>query len=275
MDVACEVGRAIKGAWLVTKRKFNVAFLLFILSGYSSFSTLIIHSSVQAFPSSSFISVVYRAQETDYYCGPACVQMALSYLMDSFPSQSLLASEMHTNPWLGATYTNEMRVPFDKRELSLVFEETLDLDELKTYNSNGYPVIILIYSDTNHRYQHYVLVIGYDSNGIYVHDPWPTSWSQPECRLTGANVSISYSLLNDLWSCQISHWGLVIPYSGKVVKPVLWWQEYWYLLVGILAAAVSIIVLVLVRRKRSDAHARALEELKRLGDTWTAMEWTL
>lgn len=256
----------------MTKRKLTVTFLLFILGGYSLFSTSPIHSSVGAIPSSNFISVVYCAQETDYYCGPASVQMALSYLMDSFPSQSLLAREMHTNPWLRATYTSEMRVPFDRRDLSLVFEETLDLDELKTYNSNGYPVIILIYSDTNYRYQHYVLVVGYDSNAVYVHDPWPASWSQPECRLTGANVSISYSLLDDLWSCQLSHWGLVIPYSGKVISPVPQWQQYWYLLMVILVAAVFIIVLVLVIRKRSDARVRALRELKQLGDTWAAME---
>lgn len=145
--------------------------------------------------------------------------MALSYLMDSFPSQSQLAREMHTNPVREVTYTNRMSVPFDRRGLTLVFEETLDLDGLKTYNSNGYLVIILIYFDINHRYQHYVLVVGYDSNGIYVHDPWSTSWSQPEGRLTGTNVSISYSLLNELWSCQPSHWGLVIPHSGKLIKP--------------------------------------------------------
>ena len=242
----------------MTKRKFTVTFLLFIFGGYSLFSTLIIHSSVGAIPSSNFISAVYCPQETDYYCGPASVQMALSYLMDSFPSQSQLAKEMHTNSWLGVTYTNEMRVPFDRRDLTLVFEETLDIDKLKTYNSNGYPVIILIYFDTNHRYQHYVLVVGYDSNAIYVHDPWPTSWSQPEGRLTGANVSISYSLLNDLWSCQLSHWGLVIPYSGKVIKPAPQWQQYWYLLIVILAAAVSIIVLILAKRKRSDKFRELL-----------------
>ena len=177
--------------------------------------------------------------------------MAFSNLLDSFPSQDELATEIETDAQAEVTYTDKMRKAFDNRGFTEVYEDELNLDELKTLNSNGYLVIILIYFDSTHDYQHYVLVMGYDSNGIYVHDPWPISWRQPQSRATGANVSISEELLSDLWSCQPSNWGLVIPYSPKPIVPVPWWQEHWYLLVIIPAVVgTSVLAITLARRKK-------------------------
>lgn len=240
-------------------RKF--IFLLITLLSYSLISTSLPYPA-NGIPSSNFISVTYLAQETSYYCGPAVVQIALSYLLDSFPSQDELATEIETDAEAGVTHTNKMRKTFDNRGFTQVFEDKLNLDELKTLNFNGYLVIILIYFDITHEYQHYVLVIGYDNNTIYVHDPWSTSWRQPQGRTSGANASISEELLNDLWSCQPSNWGLVIPYSGKPIAPVLWWQEHWYLLVvipAVVAATVLAIMLVL-KRKRLDLNAMSEKE---------------
>jgi hypothetical protein len=182
--------------------------------------------------------------------------MALSYLFDAFPSQDELATELETDAAAGVTYTNKMRKAFDSRELTQVYGDTLNTSELKNLNSQGYLVIILIYFDVTHEYQHYVLVIGYDVNGIYVHDPWPSSRKQPQSRTTGANVSMSEELLSDLWGGKNSNWGLVIPYSDKQIVPVPWWQEHWYFLVMIPAVvAVSVLAVTLVRKKkRSDLN---------------------
>lgn len=216
--------------------------------------------SANGITSSNFISVAYFAQETSYYCGPAVVQMALSYLIDSFPSQDELATEMETDAKAGVTYTDKMRKAFDNRGFSQVYEDELNLDRLKTLNSNGYLVIILIYFDITHQYQHYVLVIGYDSNGIYVHDPWSTSWRQPQGRTTGANVSISKELLNDLWSSQPSNWGLVMPYSRKPITTVPWWQEYWYFLVVIPAVAGGTVLAITWTRKKKRSSPNVIPE---------------
>ena len=202
-------------------------------------------------PSLNFIAVTYFTQETSYYCGSAAVQMALSYLLDSFPSQNELATELQTDVEAGVTYTDKMSEAFDNRGFTQVYEDELNLDKLKTLNSDGSLVIILIYFDTSHEYQHYVLVIGYDNKAIYVHDPWPTSWRQPKDRTTGVNVSISEELLNDLWSGQPSNWGLVIPYSPKPIIPVPWWQEHWYFLVVTPAVvATTVLAVMLVRKKK-------------------------
>jgi hypothetical protein len=143
-----------------------------------------------------------------------------------------------------------MRKAFDSRGYTQVYNGSLSAVSLKDMNSDGFLVIILIYFDETHEYQHYVLVVGYDSYGIYVHDPWPTSWRPPEGRVTGRNVSISNEMLSDLWSCQPSSWGLVIPYVKKQASTIPWWQEYWYVLVALPAVAVAIGTLIVWARRQ-------------------------
>lgn len=202
-------------------------------------------------PLECVIPVVYRSQETGYYCGPAVVQMVLSYVAVDVPSQDTLASEMETDPVEGVTYGDMMRVPFETRNLPDVSEGTLDLDDLQEATDHDYLTIILIYFSTTHVYQHYVLVIGYNATGICVHDPWPLDASQPAGRSTGANAFISTDLLADLWACDPAHWGLVIPYSTKPGKMPSGWEEYWYLLIAAPVAIAAVSAIVLLRKTTS------------------------
>lgn len=229
-------------------RKTVAVLVLHLLCTYSLILVLV-SCPAKAIPSSNFISVAYQPQETDYYCGPACVQMALSYLSNSSPNQSQLASEMQTSQ---VTYIGNMRIPFDNRGFTSVHEEiSMGVDELKTHNSNGDLVIILIYFSNAHQDQHYVLVVGYDSDGVYVHDPWPIEWQQPNGRTTGANASISNSLLADLWNCNPPYWGLVIPSLGAPpVQPTPWWIQYQYLLIAMSVLVIGVVVVIIVARRR-------------------------
>jgi predicted double-glycine peptidase len=197
------------------------------------------------------IPVTYRSQETGYYCGPAVVQMALSYVAADLQSQNTLASEMETDPVEGVTYANMMRVPFENRGFQEVYEGTLELEDLREANDNDYLTIILIFFSTARVYQHYVLVIGYNSSGICAHDPWPLNSSQPEGRFTGANAFISNELLADLWACDPPHWGLVIPYSNALGEVPSWWQQHWYLLIAIPVFVAAISVIVLMKKKKA------------------------
>jgi hypothetical protein len=229
-----------------SKRSFLLALLftsVFILPSLPFF--------VKAAQFSNFLSVQYFSQQESYYCGPATVQMALGYLLSSVPSQDELASELQTDAATGVTYESKMRTAFDSRGYTQVRNGTLNVESLKDMNSEVFLTIILIYFDKTHEYQHYVLVVGYDSNGIYVHDPWPTSWKQPQGRVTGSNVSISYEVLSDLWSCRPSHWGLSIPYVKEVAPAIPWWQEYWYVLVALSAVAVGTGTLIWARSRKS------------------------
>jgi len=179
-----------------------------------------------AIPSANTLDVPYRAQQTNYYCGPASVQMGFEYLWNiSVIPQDLLATEMKTDPVKGVTYTSMMHVPFANRGYMSARERRyVTSDELKTQNSLGFISILLIWSDTDHKYGHYVVVIGYNATGIFVNDPWPTHWSQPRSRKTGKNAFISDPLLADLWT-NYNQWVLEIPYRPYTVKQHIMCRE--------------------------------------------------
>ena len=174
--------------------------------------------------------------------------MALDYLCTTLPSQDQLAAEMQTGIVEGVTYVDMMSVPFINRNFSEVYTDTLSLDELKENNAIGYLTIILIYFDTTYEYQHYVLVVGYNTSGVFVHDPWPVAWGSPEGRMGGENAYVSNELLTELWACYPSHWGLVIPSAEALGVSQLPWQRYWPLLLIIPAALAGVIVAVYSRR---------------------------
>jgi len=195
----------------ISSRNAVIAFVLVM-------SVLTVEAGLtQAVPSSNLLSVPYRAQEKNYYCGPASVQMVMVYLTGSLISQDQLAAELDTDHVKKTTYTSTMRNPFDLRGFTQTFErKPMSLSELKSENARGYPVILLIWFQMPHtESQHYVVVVGYDETGVFINDPWPTQWGRPG-RNTGAQVYVSDTDLEYLWSCSYPHWGLVVPYTQTV-----------------------------------------------------------
>ena len=165
-------------------------------------------------PSSNMLSVPYYSQINDYYCDPAVVQMALQYISGRVVSQDVLAAEIGTTP--DNTPLDNMSVPFHNRGFLNVNETHTALDELKLLNSQGFLSIILIYFDiTDHDPDdtHFVLVVGYNETGIFVHDPWPPAWGEPESRDSGPYAYIPNDQLSDIWSYD-QQWTLQIPYPA-------------------------------------------------------------
>ncbi|HDJ89703.1 MAG TPA: hypothetical protein ENG40_03320, partial [Thermoprotei archaeon] len=156
------------------------------------------------------LSVPHYYQEKWYFCGPACVQMVLHYISGIKVSQYTLANEMHTSSSSGGTYTNYMPKPFRLRGYRVTEIKPMSIDKLKYYLRQNKPIIILVWFDTRKTCQHYVVVIGYDDNGVYIHDPWPEKWGKAKNRNTGSFVYISYSMLLQLWKCDYPLWGLVV-----------------------------------------------------------------
>jgi len=141
--------------------------------------------------------------------------MVIEYVSGNVVSQDTLAAELKTDPVKEVTQTDNMRIPFDRSGYESVREEHATLNVLKEQNSRGYLSILLIWFDTNHKYAHYVVVIGYNEEGIFVNDPWPSYWDQPVSRKTGKNAFISDKLLADLWR-KYDQWVLEIPYRANV-----------------------------------------------------------
>jgi len=143
--------------------------------------------------------------------------MVVAYVTGSLISQDQLATELSTDHVKKTTYTSNVRNPFDLRGYTQTFErKPISLSELKSENAKGYPVILLIWFQMPHaESQHYVVVVGYDETGVFINDPWPTWWGRPG-RNTGAQVHVSDTDLEYLWSCSYPYWGLVVPYTQAV-----------------------------------------------------------
>jgi len=172
-------------------------------------------SQVYSVPPFNMLKAPYHVQEGNYNCGPACVQMALEYISGYLVSQDVLATEMMTGAERGGTDLNMLRVPFVKRGYTSLDEhQQATVAELKEHNSLGHVAIINIHFDTLHKAGHYVLVVGYNSEGIFVNDPWPNTVTI-DGRRTGKEAFISYLLLSDLWSRR-NNWVLrIYPMKGS------------------------------------------------------------
>lgn len=62
---------------------------------------------LQAAPSYYYLAANWRGQQNWYYCGPAAMQMALTY-QGLYPSQGSLAAQAGTNSWDGTTVSGLM-----------------------------------------------------------------------------------------------------------------------------------------------------------------------
>lgn len=169
------------------------------------------HGTENNLAHSIILDVPYYDQQTNYYCGPASVMMVLDYTEKLDGSQSLLSQELSTEID-HLTYTGLMEEPFIHRELTDIHDGRMTLNQLKKQINLGYAPILLIWFDDNHESGHYVVAVGYNDTGIFINDPWPTRWSHPEGRDSGAFVFLNNEKLLDLWSFR-HNWALTVSYT--------------------------------------------------------------
>lgn len=165
---------------------------------------------------SIILDVPYYDQQTSYYCGPASVMMVLDYTDKLDGPQTLLSQELYTEVDK-ITHTSLMDEPFIHRELTDIHDGRMTINQLKKQINLGYAPILLIWFDDNHESGHYVVAVGYNDTGIFINDPWPTRWSHPEGRDSGAFVFLSNEKLLDLWSFR-HNWALTVSYTPSESK---------------------------------------------------------
>jgi len=165
----------------------------------------------------------YHMQETSYNCGPASIQIILDWLgAQPLPTQSELVAELNM-PVGGPALVNMMPVPFQSRGFEVEARQGLSIDNLKESIASDHPVIILMYIDVGAVYGHYVVVVGYNETGVFVHDPYSQNFGNIS-RDVGANVFISYDSLTTLWSYPPGQWGLIIksgPTDTGPLEPII------------------------------------------------------
>lgn len=159
------------------------------------------------------INYCFIKQETTNSCGPASVQMVLKYLdISPLPTQSILANEMNTTIH-NYTKSSYMHIPFKKRGFKYYnctfISFNLALSNLKGNISKNFPIIILTWYGLSHKIGHFRVVTGYNSSGIFVHDPWD-----------GPNKFLNNSTLEDLWNYS-NFWSITVleqPYFNLSVR---------------------------------------------------------
>jgi hypothetical protein len=161
----------------------------------------------------------YYEQRDPYFCGEASVQMAL-YAIQGVPvSQFRLADEMGFIEGAGTRNFNLIR-PFEERGVEILRSGPFCSREyLRGAVDNGQLSIINIRFDEESGSAHYVVVVGYNASGFFLHDPWPEEWREPVGRESGENVYVGDELLGRLWAFRLN-WVLSVAGPDSVVARV-------------------------------------------------------
>ncbi|MBA7468637.1 hypothetical protein ES707_03889 [subsurface metagenome] len=184
-------------------------------------------------------SVPHYYQTTNYYCGPASLEMIYDFYGPDI-SQLEIADVARADVFYGA-YASDLRraTHFSKLSTSLgndmggnitgytnrligygaFGEHLLNVNSLVDLIEDGYPILVLQYYDESHYSGHFRVVIGYVRNGgishLIVHDPWYSGY------YSGPNVYIDYNTFVDLWT-YFTNWALFIcPWEITVSCPSL------------------------------------------------------
>jgi ABC-type bacteriocin/lantibiotic exporter with double-glycine peptidase domain len=161
----------------------------------------------QITPEACLIKIPYYRQETDYYCGVACLQMVLAYLLypQPPPSQRALAEEIGVET-ARITLVYKMLEALRLRGYTKVyFDDNLTIGKLKELISYEVPTIAF---GGFAPISHWVVAVGYDDicREMIVHDPGK-----------GPEIRYEYQLFDDLWTSSLmapGRRGIVVPYKG-------------------------------------------------------------
>lgn len=129
------------------------------------------------------LNVPYRPQERDYTCGLAALQMVLAFWGEQ-KSQRKIRKLMKASPRELARRgldNHKMVRAVQRAGLYAYVNEYSNLEELKSFIRQGYPVIVN-YIEPSHNDGHFAVVKGFNLLGqIILNDPWNGSdFSLPE-----------------------------------------------------------------------------------------------
>jgi len=150
----------------------------------------------------------YACQDTNVSCVSASIQMVLKYLdFSPLPNQTQLANEMNTainstTKWKFTyiPFKNRGYIDYYNQSLSDDFSKALEF--LKGNVSQNYPAILKTWYNETWKAKnitHGRVVTGYNSTGIFLHDP---SDGRP-------NGYMNYSTLSNLWN-DLGYWAFIV-----------------------------------------------------------------
>ncbi len=171
------------------KKLFSVIFFSFILS--SCLST----SRIQTGPS---VEIPFYRQ-SDYQCGPAALASVLNfwYRRAGLPEISVqeIIDSIYSQGARGVLGI-DLEIYARKKGFDII-QKSGTVEELKAFINEGIPPIILVsYGFSVYQIDHFMVVKGYNEEGIIVHSKKP-------------NQFISYEELGRIWK-KAGYWMLVI-----------------------------------------------------------------
>lgn len=121
------------------------------------------------------LAIPHRRQLNDYMCGPATLQMVLAFLGEQ-KSQRKIRKLMKASPGELKSHgmdNYKMVRGIQRAGFYAYVNENSNLDELKLFVKQGYPVVVN-YIEPSHEDGHFAVVKGYNSllGTIILNDPW-------------------------------------------------------------------------------------------------------
>ena len=114
------------------------------------------------------LNLPFFKQETDYYCGPAVLQMILQ-----FYGQTLSQTELAQIAGTTSTGTSPTRLLEAAQTLGLQTKviEPATISELKSLIDEGLPVVVNFTEPESNFFGHYAIAVNYDATWLYLQDP--------------------------------------------------------------------------------------------------------
>lgn len=198
-------------------RKITLFLLFILISSPAAFAESI------GVPSSHYINGVPLVDQGDKpWCGPGSVTMVLQYWSVNISLQEV-GSEI--DPEQDGSYpyelVNYINNSYSKFFRLYGFNETNNaegsaLEELKSWIYIDHPVIVSQWLDADKKEGHYRVVVGYDSDKLYMNDP------------NGYEYTADYQLFNYLWTRRNSYGLVIIPIDsdGDGIGDILELNKY-------------------------------------------------
>jgi outer membrane protein assembly factor BamB len=188
----------------------------------------------------TILSVPFRYQEKDYYCGPACLQMVFSYYGRSILQSEIACAARSIGFPVYGTACDDLRraAQFSNASTSMgdqlpqnitgytsqplgcsAFETSgMNLTVLQSYLEQGKPLILCMWFSSSHAYGHFRVAIGYNQTHFFLQDPWNRPlWGG---KSGGPVTAFTISQFTDLWSYD-NNWALYVsPWNVTFSAPI-------------------------------------------------------
>lgn len=161
---------------------------------------LVTYASLHVIPNEYHISGISFVEQETNWCGPASLTMVLNYWGDLI-NQSEIGVAIDpehegTDAWHLITFLESRGyVVYEFDRNSLKYRNSA-LNELKIWVSHDYPIVVAQWMWFPESVWHYRVVVGYDTENIYVTDPF------------GSSITFSIETFLELWDT--NEYGLVV-----------------------------------------------------------------